>query len=123
MCTEKNKFKWQWLDEEVELCGKKVQFGSCLEKHEAAGKFYCMLCQRDMTYATRGKVALKAHLTNAKHIAAWKASIENLKLTVDATGTVSTDAANTETKSGNVLPMDRRANSEVCFKTIMCFTY
>ena len=85
-----NKFKWQWLDHEIDLTKSqpkkstaaatatsasspagsaviRVRIGETVKKAEEPGKAFCTLCHSLINYGSRGRVALVDHITNKKH--------------------------------------------------------
>jgi hypothetical protein len=56
----KNKFKWGWLDEEIEISsaeGKKItiKIGDTIQKLNTPGQAWCLLCSSTIAYGGRGK--------------------------------------------------------------------
>ena len=67
--TVKDKWKWQWLLEDVEVVIKpgwakeKCNIGEFGRKVNLPGKMKCTLCDKFVNYGSRGKVAIKFHFT------------------------------------------------------------
>ena len=59
----KNMWKWDWL--EKMFCG--VHLGDHLRKIAVAGKAFCILCDQEIKYDTRGFPALEQHVSSSKH--------------------------------------------------------
>lgn len=80
-----NKFKWSWLEEEVEIQGDIVKFG-CFKKLYLPGKVLCTLCTDVINYASNGKKALSQHVKKEKHLKIWRAQKDSMKLEVTEEG-------------------------------------
>lgn len=69
----KNKFRFSWLDDSVDIKTKKgdnvtVLIGDSIVKVDVPGKVNCKFCSHLINYGIRGKVAITDHLKSAKHI-------------------------------------------------------
>ena len=89
----KNKFRWAWLEEEVDLgLGekyKKVRVGETLHKTKEAGSAWCSLCCKTVTYSSSGKKALLQHMKKPVHANKWKQRLDNQQITIEKDAVVS----------------------------------
>ena len=68
----KNKWNWQWIADTVTLDfpkigSKTLKFSQFFKKGDVPGKARCTVCNTDINYSARGKVALKCHSMNGAH--------------------------------------------------------
>lgn len=72
----KNIWRWTWLEKTIndELLAQYIR------KLAACGLAYCELCRVDINYAARGRVALDAHVSPAKHKKAKSSASGNTTL-------------------------------------------
>ena len=67
-----NKWKWDWISVEVEVkigeVVKKERIGSRFRKVNVSGAAWCVLCNTDVSYASRGVATLRDHLRTKKHL-------------------------------------------------------
>lgn len=59
----KNPWKWEWLEREVN--GRFVS--ESIRKLEKSGTAYCLVCQKELKYGSRGFVTLSDHLKSNTH--------------------------------------------------------
>lgn len=70
-----NRFRWQWLTEK-DYNGDFLS--RWVKKIKVVGKVWCIMCNDEVSYGSRGKGALKKHAQCKKH----KAKHEALKVSV-----------------------------------------
>ncbi|GFR78886.1 hypothetical protein ElyMa_004006600 [Elysia marginata] len=80
----KNKFKFQWLEEEVHVklgaLNYKVKIGDSIVKINVSGKASCEWCHSLLTYKGKGLSTLKEHLKTDSHVAQLKTRQSNYGL-------------------------------------------
>lgn len=59
----KNPWKWDWLEHEVN--GRFLN--ETIRKLEKSGTAYCLACQKELTYGSRGFVTLSDHVRSKIH--------------------------------------------------------
>jgi hypothetical protein len=68
----KNKFKWDWLERQVEIKDENFQCSvylvQCFRKVDIAGKAECIVCCDFINYGSRGSIALVDHVKSVKHV-------------------------------------------------------
>ena len=65
----KNKFSFPWLERTVEIAsGLKVSLGDDIAKTDDAGQAVGKLCNKHISYGSRGAIALDEHVKSAKHL-------------------------------------------------------
>jgi hypothetical protein len=106
----KNKFRWDWLDFEVEICGFKVKIGDSVCKRTEPGLAFCTLCSKDIKYGGRGRAVIVQHLNQKDHQKRLKAQRESMMISVQ-----SDVIAVTTRPSQGVTLKDRVANQEVSY--------
>ena len=62
----KNSWRWEW----TEKFFKDERLGTHIRKIQKPGTAVCVICNREINYALRGRVALQDHCSTAKHKAA-----------------------------------------------------
>lgn len=63
----KNKWNFNWLEEEVKVQEFNVKLGDTIVKINSAGKALCQLCNSVINYGGRGKCTLKGHIKSDMH--------------------------------------------------------
>ncbi|GBL64368.1 hypothetical protein AVEN_142835-1 [Araneus ventricosus] len=74
----KNQWRWEWLEKKVD----DIHLRESIRKLKAAGMAYCLTCQRELMYASRGSVALVDHVKAEKHGRVLKIQKTNFALPV-----------------------------------------
>ena len=59
----KNIWKWSWLEREV----KETYLHESIRKIYKTGVAYCLVCQKEIVYGSRGFIALADHVKSDKH--------------------------------------------------------
>ena len=89
----KANWKWQWLQEDVEVvinfgCAKeKCNIGEFERKVNMPGKMKCTLCDKFVNYGSRGKAAIKSHFTSDAHVQKLRLRRTNYTLVSDSSTT------------------------------------
>ena len=122
----KNKFRWAWFNDEVDLdLGPKYQkmklkVGDTLFKTPEAGVCWCKLCCRNVVYSSSGKKALNQHIKTPHHARKWKHLLDTKPLFFETfhkdavpVGSVDDDLNSTDQSQNDSL-----AKAEVSF--ILC---
>jgi len=78
----KNKWSWAWLSHEVDVQLKKhgkqrVKLETQVRKGVVCGKAWCVICDTDINYANRGRVALVNHVTCPSYLKKMDIIISN----------------------------------------------
>ena len=67
-----NKWKWEWISVEVEVKVfeevKKERTSTWFRKADVAGAAWCIVCNKDVSYVSRGVATLADHLHTKKHL-------------------------------------------------------
>lgn len=112
----KNKFKWNWLDEEVTFHDSKsfehkIYLRDIIEKSTTcrAGHAWCKICCDELNYGSSGKKALRKHVLLKKHISKWQLRYENQQIHISK----GLEVATTSRQDNPVVTLgDRVANSQ-----------
>ncbi|GBO44976.1 hypothetical protein AVEN_173335-1 [Araneus ventricosus] len=72
----KNQWRWEWLEKKVDG----IYLRESIRKLKAGGMAYCLTCQRELMYASRGSVALVDHVKAEKHRRVLKIQKTNFAL-------------------------------------------
>lgn len=59
----KNPWRWEWLEKQVEG----IYLREFIRKLSKCGGCYCIVCNKELAYGSRGFVALADHVKSAKH--------------------------------------------------------
>lgn len=79
----KNKFKWSWLEEDIEFVdSKNTQVKRIITKINVPGVVCCLVCSSDINYASAGRKAVRKHLLLMKHIKAFEMKGNNEKIDI-----------------------------------------
>lgn len=68
-----NPWRWEWLVKEV----KGTFLHETIRKLKKADVAYCLSCQQELKYRSRGFVALSTHMKSKKHISGLQQRAEN----------------------------------------------
>lgn len=77
----KNRFKWSWLLETVQVEGNTFSL-NCFSKIREPGKAICNICNHPINYGTSGKIALRKHMMHPKHVKLWKIQQQNMHIEI-----------------------------------------
>ncbi len=134
-CSARNKFSWGWLNFSVDVVINKevtsVKLEKFIRKPELEGKAWCTLCECDIKYASRGRIALVDHVKSKSHIRKMETvmgtqSIKSMFLVGQAPTVSPAEPSVSEPSVRDLVKapvplFDRVSNAEVCIKFSIIF--
>ncbi|CAM1291290.1 FBN1 (predicted) [Pycnogonum litorale] len=63
----KNRFRWMWLEKQVDIGGTTVTLAEHIRKVDLPGKALCILCNATISYDSRGVKNIEDHCKSKKH--------------------------------------------------------
>lgn len=110
----KNRFKWSWLQETLQVEGCTLSL-DCFSKIHEPGKAVCNICNQPINYGANGKTALRKHMEHPKHINKWRIQQQNMHIEITPTDNAIVAAAHSECPRSIPTLCDRVAQNQVSF--------
>ena len=62
-----NPWKWSWMEYTVNCDGHVQRLGDTIRKLTKVGTAMCVLCDKEIKYGSRGRIALVQHVSKDNH--------------------------------------------------------